>query len=305
MNPMQNSHEELKEMFRQNTISSINVTQYVMNRIIAKREKRRSSIWMKTSLIMTLLLILVIPSGFALFDHGIWNLFNHRGELTMQLKTVQPDEVYWDMDRSVSDEVIAKLLPGEAAIIYKEGIVGLTEVSNPLKYTSLYELKSKVTQNIRYPAVIPQGFTFVSGEIIYFLERYDFQNVLAALKREVSASGKHYAYMKYKLSSQAYAVSLTYQNEQQQTIFVNINFSENNKRDNWITAYTVDDGSDIGISEKIHVGSTEGIYFKGAEYQVIRFADIDLSIPTAYMITSPTNDGVSKQDLILLAENIK
>lgn len=297
MNPLQNSHEDLKELFRGDHIASVNVVSGVMNGITTTRSKRGRKLWLRTGIVMAALLIITMPMGSAVMN---WDFFNTRGELTMTLKQSDPD-MFTGLE--IRDWVREQIEPGKAAVMYIDGQKGLTTLSNPISYANLNDVKARVNVPVKFPTTTPQGFVFKEGEVQFMGATVNYYEMEQVLAKEARANDKGVAFRVIDLTNESMGYRLVFSNDINQEIYVSASFTQS---PNGIQSKTI--YSDLNSSsgdQKVQIGTNQGLYSRGKDTHKLMWVDVDHDQSIWYTINSPAKNGLTKEDLINLATNMK
>ncbi|USG66434.1 DUF4367 domain-containing protein [Brevibacillus ruminantium] len=271
------------------------------HRVPSGRTASRKTNAGKPLLAMVSLLVLMITSGFVVLKY--LEIKNEAGETVLSYQEARPlsaekiEEL--KAKQATIDQLRSTLQPGTAAAVYQakdeNGQPQYFYIQNPLVVNNLDALKERLGPDLRTPAEKIDGYRFSQATLFIGYELDDSQ--MAVMAAEAQEQNKEYVIRPVPMRSDITSVSITYENDAGQILFLNARHQEGQGR---IVLPAVHEQS-----EQVLIHGSEGIYLEylhpeGGKRKILEW----LQAGSNWLLSLTTADGFSKDDLIRIAESI-
>lgn len=282
--------DDIKEIFSKVSVPPIDVKRKVMQKIYDRKEERSMS--MRKKLIIGVLISVFLLSSVGFAAMKMWEL-NGPGNTSYKYQLIDkgdtlPPELY--------REEYDKLEPGKALAIMTTKNNTKDTISIRLKSViveSMDELTSKVGDKLKYPAVLPQGYSFKEASYNYKFNDSYAPDMIA----ESKVSDEDYIFKVLEPTNEVSHYSLTYNNENNNSIFVSVAFDYPSNN-----IYDINNGHK---ATKININSFEAIYVEHSGMGEITWLEDQDGSKTYFSIRSINLNKNTRDDLIKIAESLK
>lgn len=226
----------------------------------------------------------------AMAVYNGWQLMNDKGEVVYDYTHLGNTELFeWlDAARAESDyglireELQESLAPGEMAYFLVTEAYEIDKLYNILqveeeKIYDMEKLRESTITKFKVPQVLPDGYQFEYGKII-FKEEGDKEKVGEALYQEAIKKGQDYIIKKGRLTKESKSITLRYVNDDGYKLTIVISHN------NW--GKSLD--TEIEAIEKFALSGKEILYIKHSWYNTDTyiFVDEDTTEKLTYYITN-------------------
>lgn len=284
------SEDELKQLFQNTSLPSIEVKEAVMKKLQAGKDSKPNLNTKKRLLLVAIISVLLITVGFTALK--AWEL-KGPGDTTYKYEILPSGDSIPSQEIYMSE--YEKLSPGEALAIMKtkDNPRDTVQILNKAVIIgNLEELYGKLDNQFRSPASLPQGYEFEEGSIGYKYNDSDIQEII----KDAKVASSDYLIRKLAPTKDLSHYSITYRKDLS-PIFINVIFDYPIK-----TIYDINAGQKNQI---INIKDFEAVYIEHDQFgEVAWLEEIDGST-TYFSIRSGSRDKNTLTNLILIAESFE
>lgn len=308
--------DEIKMAFDSVNLPEIDVTDAVMDSI---RKPGPRYFRKKTTIVYAVLaaVILVTTTAFAAAAK-MWVLKGNNDNIVLRLREfdVKPFDTSKDPEL---EKWYESLEPGKALVYYnanlkKPNSVILSIYPKPVVYTDLDLIREKSGFNFKVPPILPEGFEFLEGELVFEpvgIKGYGtYTELLDSLIEETEKTGRESAMLEWETTSKVLGVNLVYRNNDKEfkvcigvwpgedvyTDLDNLNVEVIKINDREVL-YTEDDEGDREVTVRELYGKKTTRFYNGRKFE-------DGMAVSTYLQYKIISRDLPKEDLLLVAQGI-